>query len=56
MRSFNGAIITAGFFALVGLGALFVAGAGQTYDMGCLILGSEVNGNNSVEYLGIGNC
>lgn len=56
MRSLNSAILLTGFFTVVSLGALLMAGTSHSYDMGCFILGSEVNGNNSVEYLGIGNC
>lgn len=56
MQSLHSAILMTGFFALVSFGALIYAGNSHSFAMGCLILGSEVNGNNSVEYLGIGHC
>jgi hypothetical protein len=36
--------------------AIFIAVNPVGADMGCFILGTEVNGDNTVEYLGIGNC
>lgn len=50
----NGPIILIGLIALVLLVCLMSLVIGP--EMGCYVIGSEVNGNNTVEYMSIGNC
>lgn len=53
----NASILLGLFFAIVVLvGAIIVQVNPVEADMGCFVIGTEVNGDNSVEYLGIGNC
>jgi len=45
------------FFAIIVLMGMIVVQINPVdAGMGCFVLGTEVNGDNSVEYLGIGNC
>ena len=44
------------FSIMVMMGAVLMAANPVGADMGCFIIGTEVNGDNSVEYLGLGNC
>ena len=46
--TFFGMIALIGFFALVAIGG--------SNGMGCYLIGSEVNGNNTVEYMRLGAC
>lgn len=38
------------------MGSVLIAANPSNAQMGCYIIGSEINGDNTVEYLGIGNC
>jgi hypothetical protein len=53
----NASVLLGLFFTIIVLiGAVAIQISPVEADIGCFILGTEVNGDNSVEYLGIGNC
>jgi|OM-RGC.v1.037401750 hypothetical protein len=54
MNNIDAMIVYMGFFAIITMG-IIIAFTGNV-DMGCHIIGSEINGDNSVEYLKLGNC
>jgi hypothetical protein len=49
-------IIIFGFMALIGIISVIALSGVISTDVGCHIIGKEVNGDYSTEYLSIGNC
>lgn len=56
MSSLNGAIIICGFLMFLCLGTMITVAGGTSANIGCFVIGSEINSDNSVEYLALGNC
>jgi hypothetical protein len=54
MNNIDSLIAYMGLFFIIGLG-LTLAFAGN-FDAGCHIVGTEINGDNTVEYLMFGKC
>lgn len=52
----NKAILICGISSIASLFLLVGALGASGSSAGCYIIGSEVNGDFSVEYIGIGNC
>jgi len=55
MQNTNSLLFFFGFFILIGLTSI-VAVSGANMDVGCHIIGTEINADYSTEYLTIGNC
>jgi hypothetical protein len=56
ITNMNSAITLFGLMTILCMGAMVAFAAAPAVDMGCFIIGTEINGDNSVEYLGIGDC
>lgn len=55
MQNTNSLLFFFGVSILIGL-TLIVTVSGVTPDIGCHVIGTEINGDYSTEYLTIGNC
>lgn len=56
MTAVNQAIFVSGFCAALSFLTLVTVVSLHSVETGCYIIGSEINGDYSVEYLGLGNC
>ena len=57
MKPLDQAMMIIGCLSLfVVIGATAVLGTQSGGAQGCMVFGSEINGNNTVEFLGVGNC
>lgn len=54
MMKIDGLILMFAFMVMFMIGVLY--GIIFGYDIGCHVIGIEINGDNSTEYLKMGNC
>jgi hypothetical protein len=56
MNRTDSAIIQFGVMALFGLILIVFIGSGFGVDVGCHVVGTELNGNSTAEFLTVGDC